>query len=623
MVGFGIALWLGLASLPPDVHAADKIDQIVDTTEKTDVILVQFQAHLTEAERMSQIEQMGGELLAWLPQLHIGQIRLRQATSALNSRSLSTQLMANSKIVFAEPDGAVQAAYIPNDPDITDQHKVYTPELLKLFASWEYTTGNRDIVIAVVDSGIDQNHPEFAGRLLSGYDFVQNDGDPTDENGHGTHVAGVIGAAINNGIGIAGVCGNCTLLPVRVLNQHNTGSWAGVAQGVLFAVDHGARVIVLSLGSTAFSQTMKDATDYAQAHGVLVVAAAGNINSSEAFYPAAFSSVFGVGATTQHDQKWQFSNYGQNVKIVAPGESIYSTYLTSDHNPHTYQILSGTSMAAPHVAGLAGLLLSQAPTRTITDIINIITSTAVDLGAPGHDSVFGYGRINPLAALQLGTVHKIETGGLTGMVWYEQNIDGRFDPAIEQAAAGIALELHSEAGQSIGVAVTNENGAWGFSGIPTGVYTLHITSTTGLTVSDIHVALTGTQVISNLNIGLLPRPSANAIAGFTMLRGQQSITLTWSVTNPLISAINVQRATAVDGTFTTIASYELTGQTMNDELPIHLVDELPHELSQATLYYRLLLSPGDAIFGPEAISNQSTPTYYILTPIMVNGSSFR
>lgn len=623
IICFGIVWWLGLFHFQQDLLAAGNADQPAGMTENSNVILVKFQADVTEAERLSKIEQMGGELLAWLPQLHVGQIRLRQATPTLNSRSLAVQWMDDTQIVFAEPDGAVEAAFIPNDPDTIDQHKVYTPELLKLFASWEYTTGNKDIVIAVVDSGVDQNHPEFAGRLLPGYDFVQNDSDPADENGHGTHVAGVLGAALNNGIGIAGICGNCALLPVRVLNAHNTGSWAGVAQGVTFAVDHGARVIVLSLGSTAFSQTMKDAIDYAQAHGVLVVAAAGNINSRDAFYPAAFANVLGVGATTRQDQKWPFSNYAQNVKIVAPGESIYSTYWNNDHNPHTYQTLSGTSMAAPHVAGLAGLLLSQAPTRTITDITNIITSTAVDLGDPGHDSLFGYGRINPLAALQLGAVHKIESGQLTGTVWYEQNANSHFDPPIEQAAAGVALELDNATGQSMGVAVTSETGNWIISGIPPGIYTLHITSTTSLAVPDIQVALTGTQLITNLNIGLLSPPSANAITGFTMIRGLQSITLTWSVTNPLISAINVQRATAMDGEFTNIATYELSAQAINNEQPLHLVDELPTELSQTILYYRLLLSPGDVVFGPAATPSQPTASYYVLTPIIVNGSSFR
>jgi hypothetical protein len=193
----------------------------------------------------------------------------------------------------------------------------------------------------------------------------------------------------------------------------------------------------------------------------------------------------------------------------------------------------------------------------------------------------------------------------------------------EQAAVGIPIELHNATGQSIGIAVTNQTGAWEISGIPTGTYTLHITATASLAAQDIQVALTATQVITDLTIGLLPRPAANAIVGFTILRSSQSITLTWSVTNPLISAIHVQRATASDGEYTTLATYELSAQAIHDEQPLRLVDELPDELSQATLYYRLLLSPGEAVFGPQATSNPRDNGYHILTPIIVNASSFR
>ncbi|NJR72014.1 MAG: peptidase S8 [Gammaproteobacteria bacterium] len=311
---------------------------------------MQFQPDLTPAERQRLIEQMGGELLAWLPALNTAQIRLYPDKVSSAVFSNIQQLTTDNAIVFAEADSLVQAAMVPNDPDITDQRKVYAPELLDLFAGWEYTRGDAQIVIAVLDSGISSAHPEFVDRLLPGHDFVQQDNDPEDENGHGTHVAGIVGARMDNGAGVAGICGECTLLPVRVLNAQNVGSWMNVAQGVIFAVEHGARVIVMSLGSTVYSQTMLNAIQYAQKQGVLVVAAAGNANSADPFYPAAFPGVLGVGATTRQDQRWAFSNYGQNVDIMAPGDAVYSTYLNK--SGQGYQTLTGTSMAAPHVSGV-------------------------------------------------------------------------------------------------------------------------------------------------------------------------------------------------------------------------------------------------------------------------------
>ncbi len=237
---------------------------------------------------------------------------------------------------------------------------------------------------------MDLSHPEFAGRLLPGYDFVDNDADPTDENGHGTHVAGILAAGIDNGLGIAGVAGRVKILPVRVLNSTNAGWMSDIAAGVTWAVDQGARVINLSLGSTTASTALATAIDYANSQGAVVIAAAGNSNSALSFYPAAWDTVIATGATSYTGGRWALSNKGANVDLMAPGALIYST-AWSPTGGSAYDFNSGTSMAAPHVAGVAALMLSRDPNLTWDQVKTILQTQATDLGDPGWDSLYGYG----------------------------------------------------------------------------------------------------------------------------------------------------------------------------------------------------------------------------------------
>ncbi|OUC06819.1 hypothetical protein RY27_18675, partial [Litorilinea aerophila] len=212
---------------------------------------------------------------------------------------------------------------MPNDPALSSPEQGYAFVRIHALEGWEITTGSPEVVIAMLDTGLNLQHPEFAGRIVPGYDFVNDDPDPTDDHGHGTHAAGLIAAAIDNGIGLAGVCPNCRLMPIKVLNGQNSGTWFNVARGILFAVDHGARVINLSLGSSVPSQTVAEAVRYAEERGVLVVAAAGNADSDAPFYPAALDPVIGVSATMENDQTWSLSNQGSYVDVAAPGHIIY------------------------------------------------------------------------------------------------------------------------------------------------------------------------------------------------------------------------------------------------------------------------------------------------------------
>ncbi|HQY90362.1 S8 family peptidase [Caldilinea sp.] len=298
-----------------------------------------------------------------------------------------------SSVEYIEADVTVTGQLAPNDAAFTVPSQVYGQKIVEAPRGWDLSIGAETTILAILDSGINPDHPEFAGRVLAGYDFINDDEAPLDDHGHGTHVAGIAAAALNNAQGSAGICPQCTILPVKVLDSGNKGTWGTVAAGIYYAVDHGARVINLSLGATVSSRTLEDAIGYAEAHDVLVVASAGNAASATPYYPAALPYVIAVGATNDSDVHWPLSNTGDHIDLTAPGHRIYSTYYNLEQNAG-YTIMSGTSMASPFVTGLVGLLASFNPELTGTQIVDLMTGAADDLGETGKDAVYGYGRIN-------------------------------------------------------------------------------------------------------------------------------------------------------------------------------------------------------------------------------------
>lgn len=389
-----------VASAAP-VDSAALIEQIV---------LIHFASTATDSDRTATIAAMQGELVEWLPQIQVAKVRLL-ANSETEQKLLSgnaadvaqrrLQMTGRSMAAatYIENDVVVEGAYLPSDPDVSNPSRTYGLTVTHTLEGWDYTRGNSSIIVAVLDSGINFNHPEFSGRILPGHDFINNDTDPTDDHGHGSHTAGIVGAGIDNGVGMAGLCPHCTLLPVKVLNYNNAGTWSSVAQGIIFAADQGARVINLSLGASVSSKTLEAAVSYAIERDVLIVAAAGNMGADRKFYPAALDGVLAVSATDATDQRWVLSNMGDYIDLAAPGHAVYSTYHDLGNYYGGYNYMSGTSMAAPHVAGLAGLLLSQKSTRTAADLYNIMTATADRLTGATRDAYFGYGRINVMRAL--------------------------------------------------------------------------------------------------------------------------------------------------------------------------------------------------------------------------------
>ncbi len=283
-------------------------------------------------------------------------------------------------------------------------------------AAWDLQRGSAGVTVAVVDTGADYAHPDLAPALLPGRNLVSapsagcaGGATAQDDNGHGTHVTGTIAAAGDNGRGIAGMAFGVRVLPLKVSDCKGVGYVSDTATGITTASDAGARVINLSLGSDSPSSTLQAAVDRATGRGALVVAAAGNCGVTTTrcptanilSYPAAYPNVLAVGATDKNDQPANFSTAGVNVAVSAPGVAILSTYPTT--LPSTlpgYALFSGTSMATPHVAGLAALLVSSVPSATVTQLRTAIVSTAKDVGPPGIDTKTGSGRIDSLAALR-------------------------------------------------------------------------------------------------------------------------------------------------------------------------------------------------------------------------------
>jgi subtilisin family serine protease len=306
--------------------------------------------------------------------------------SPARAAAVVSALDAVPGVRYVQLDGRAYAAGVPDDEFWPQE---WSPEITHAPQAWDLTTGSPSVAVAVVDTGVDATQPDLQGRVLPGYDFVNGDTDANDDNGHGTAVAGVVAAAGNNGIGVAGYCWQCRILPVKVLGSDGTGFNSWVASGILWAVDHGAKVINTSLGSTTDDLTVSSAAQYAASHGVLLVAAAGNDGSATLEYPAALPGVISVSASDQNDQPYSFSNTGATV--AAPGENV-----TAGLNG-SYVSFLGTSSAAPVVSGIAALAFSAAPTATAAQVSQAIESTAVPAAGVVDGRVDAYATVHAVA----------------------------------------------------------------------------------------------------------------------------------------------------------------------------------------------------------------------------------
>ena len=316
--------------------------------------------------------------------------------------SILEEYRNNENVEYAELNFILRAFNTPNDPDFESQWGLHNTGQtggtvdadIDAPEAWDLTHGSSKIVIAIVDTGVDYTHPDLAKNCIKGYDFVNNDNDPMDDQGHGTHCAGIAAAVTNNGIGIAGVSWNSKIMPIKTLDSIGDGSYENAAKSIVYATENGANIISNSYGgpANANSHLLKDAINYSYNKGVILIAAAGNENTNEKRYPAAYDQVIAVAATDENDDRWYDSNYGDWVDLAAPGEYILSTKLGGG-----YTHKSGTSMACPHVAGIAALILSRDSSLSAEKVKEILLKSTDKLDT---NEYIGTGRANAYLAVK-------------------------------------------------------------------------------------------------------------------------------------------------------------------------------------------------------------------------------
>jgi thermitase len=403
-------------------------------------ILVKFQPNVSLPEAAQIHRQLGGQVKESIPGIGVQVVTVPKGQAKEKAKAYGL----NARVAYAEPDFVAQAVGAPDDAYFGLQWG-----LTKIGAeqAWEVTTGSPSVNIAILDTGIDLDHPDLAGKIVSNINF-SNSGTTDDVYGHGTHVAGIAAAMTNNGIGVAGLGCGSAIMNVKVLSDMGAGTYSWIASGIVWATDNGADVINMSLGGPSESSALEDAINYAWSNGVVVVAAAGNNGDTVPMYPAYYTNCIAVAATDAGDARTSWSNYGDWVDVAAPGLSIYSTLKNS-----SYGYMSGTSMASPHVAGLAALVFTTVPDtngdgRLNDEVRTQIETTCDDIGVSG----IGHGRIN--AAQAVGS-EPVLPGSITGRV--------------TDAGDGSAI-FGAEVSDGIRTALTDAAGTYTIDGVPPGSY---------------------------------------------------------------------------------------------------------------------------------------------------------
>ena len=402
----------GLSSAQPSLQSADK------------ELLVKFSRDISPEEARRDLNAAGVQSTHYVAALRLHHCRI---VSNQDVASAVQTCQAHAEVEYAEPNYIYTASALPDDPRFAEQWSLHDEDSADIDApeAWQVTTGARRIIVAVIDTGIDTRHPDLSDNIwrnpgetgdgresngiddddngyiddVQGWNFFADDNNVFDDNGHGTHVAGIIGARGNNGLGISGVAWETSLLPLKFLNRNGAGSASDAIAAILYAAANGARIINASWGGPSYSQALSDAIEYARMHKVLVVTAAGNEsrdNDRRPTYPAGYDidNVLSVASSDRNDELAEYSNFGTTtVDLAAPGSAILSTVPNND-----YRLMSGTSMAAPHVSGVAALLATQFPSLHYRQTMIRLVGGAEPLQSLAQKTRSG-GRLNAYGAL--------------------------------------------------------------------------------------------------------------------------------------------------------------------------------------------------------------------------------
>lgn len=415
-----------ILQLAPDAFTSPAYQPALGSVGRTGLPAVDQALIACAAQRIEPVFAPGGDAAA-RQAAGLDRIFLVRYAAGSDPGATARALSRVPGVAYAEPNGYAHALLTPNDTYYPSQwaHNntgqavsyggslVGTPDCdTDTDQAWDLQTGSSSLTLAIIDTGCDTGHPEFSGRVVAGYDFVNNDSNPTDDNGHGTCCAGIALGAGNNAQGVAGVAWGVKLMPVKVLNASGSGTYTAIANGINWAANNGAKVLSMSLGGSANS-TMEAAVNYAYGLGCAIFCATGNGNASSLSYPAAYANAIGVGAlspcnerksTTSCDgEYWWGSNYGTGIDFMAPGVRIHTADIRGAGGFGTGDYITdfnGTSSACPHAAGIGALVWSQNASLTNAQMLTVLQTYCDDMGTAGYDTQTGYGRLNAYRAVQ-------------------------------------------------------------------------------------------------------------------------------------------------------------------------------------------------------------------------------
>lgn len=513
----------GEPNVIPNEHQITKVNgaECVDGE-----VIVKFKDSVSDASAENTLYAMDSDVLKKLP---ADDIKLAEVPEGYTVKGFIDTLEKKPNVEYAQPNYAYSLDKTVNDTYASGQW-----HLSKINANkaWDITMGSPDIRVAVLDTGIDLDHPEFSGQIYAQADVVDNDGSADDDTGHGTHVAGIIAAKADNSTGVAGIAPGVKLIVVDVFGPSYAYT-TDIVKGIDYAIDKGANVINVSFGCYQNDSALETEINKATTAGAVFVAAAGNDNTTSTCYPSDYDACISVIATTSSDAKASYSNYGPLKDISAPGSNILSTYLNGG-----YAYMSGTSMASPVVTGVVALMLSANHGLNVDDVKNILYSTANDLGPEGKDDTYGYGRVDACAAV-------------TAAANYLKGSDESNSPAqtykvtvnANCSNGTVKGEGTYEAGKSVTLSATPDysnrfvrwmNGDTQLSS--SDVYTFNVSGDCTITA---YFAAIGTAAVSAVSTG------------------NTSATVTWDTVDGA-SGYEVWRSTSADGTYSKIATVDST-----------------------------------------------------------------